>query len=461
VALGGYFFTAALSALIGVTTTVWQVALLRIGAWVSRGLRVPAKTVIAWVLIPLETGEVRRHLRTFSTMTARLLALADWLESLQVTVVAMESTGIFWRPVFNLLEEGRTIILVNAQHMKAVPGRKTDIKDSEWIADLLRHGLLRASFLPPAPIREWRDLTRYRKTLIQERSQQINRLQKVLETANVKLAAVVSDVPGQSGRAMLEALVRGTTDAEVLADLALGRLRKKLPELREALEGRVQSHHRLLLKRILAHIHFLEETLEQLQAEIEERLAPLKEAKELLMSIPAHMKDHYRSARYHRLARRLGKNKAAMVLSPPPPHTAPTSGYAPPEVGSGWKAGRFSGRDFTLQSDGTLRCPANQEPGAHEQSREADGSLRVVYGASIHSCRSCSLREQCQWNGGATRKPRQVSVLLHSLASGSAPLLWCYSRRREHQRACMQLVRHQRIEVGLRLLPPCSLALHT
>jgi transposase len=346
------------------------------------GLDIHKKSVVACVLITLETGEVQRHVRTFSTMTAGLLALADWLDSLQVPVVAMESTGVYWRPVFNLLEEGRTIILVNAQHMKAVPGRKTDIKDSEWIADLLRHGLLKASFIPPAPIRELRDLTRYRKTLIQERSQEINRLQKVLETANVKLAAVVSDVLGKSGQAMLDALVKGTTDAEVLAELALGRLRKKLPELREALDGRVQSHHRLLLKHILAHIHFLETTLEQLQAEIEERLHPFEEAMELLMSIPgigaqaatailaeigedmsrfpsdkhlaswagvcpgnkqsggkrlsgkitkgntmlrailaeiawvlAHMKGNYLSARYHRLARRLGKNKAAMALA--------------------------------------------------------------------------------------------------------------------------------------------------
>jgi transposase len=346
------------------------------------GLDIHKKTVVACVLITPETGEVQRHLRIFSTMTAGLLALADWLDGLQISVVAMESTGIYWRPVFNLLEEGRTIILVNAQHMKAVPGRKTDIKDSEWIADLLRHGLLRASFIPPAPIRELRDLTRYRKTLIQERTQEINRLQKVLETANVKLAAVVSDVLGKSGQAMLDALVRGTTDAEVLADLALGRLRKKLPELREALDGRVQSHHRLLLKHILAHIHFIETTLEQLQVEIEERLNPFEEAMELLMSIPgiqasaatailaeigedmtrfpsdkhlaswagvcpgnkqsggkrlsgkitkgntmlrailaevawvlSHMKDNYLSARYHLLARRLGKNKAAMALA--------------------------------------------------------------------------------------------------------------------------------------------------
>jgi transposase len=186
----------------------------------------------------------------------------------------MESTGGYWRPVCNLLEEGRTIILVNAPHMKAVPSRKTDRKDSEWIADFLRHGLLEASVIPPAPLREWRDLTRYRKTLIQERSREINGWQKVLETANVKLASVVSDVLGKSGQAMLDALVRGTTDAEVRADLALGRLRKKLPELREALDGRVQTPHRLLLKHILAHIHFLETTLEQLQVEIEERLNP-------------------------------------------------------------------------------------------------------------------------------------------------------------------------------------------
>lgn len=138
------------------------------------GLHVHKKTVVACLLITLETGEVQRHIRTFSTMTVGLLALSDWLESMSVTVIALESTGIYWRPVFNLLEEGRTIILVNAQHMKAVPGRKTDIKDSEWLADLLRHGLLQASFIPPAPIRELRDLTRYRKTLVQERAQEVN-----------------------------------------------------------------------------------------------------------------------------------------------------------------------------------------------------------------------------------------------------------------------------------------------
>jgi transposase len=195
------------------------------------GLDVHKKTVVACVLITETSGEVQRHVRTFSTMTAGLLALADWFESMSITVVAMESTGVYWRPIFHLIEEGRSIILVNAQHMKAVPGRKTDVKDAEWLADLLRHGLLQASFIPPAPIRELRDLTRYRKTLVQERAQEVNRIQKVLEMANVKLSSVATDVLGKSGRDMLQAIVEGTTDAQVLADLARGLLRKKLPHL--------------------------------------------------------------------------------------------------------------------------------------------------------------------------------------------------------------------------------------
>lgn len=183
------------------------------------------------------------------------------------------------------LEEGRNILLVNPQHIKAVPGRKTDVKDSEWLADLHRHGLLKASFIPPKPIRELRELTRYRKTLVQERAQEVNRLQKVLEGANVKLAAVATDVLGKSGRQMLEALSGGEVDAQALSELARGRLRAKLPQLRQALEGRVEPHHRFLLERILAHIDFLEASLQQVQQEIEQRLAPFEEAIALLESI--------------------------------------------------------------------------------------------------------------------------------------------------------------------------------
>src|SRR5512135_2945032 len=172
--------------------------------------------------------------------------------------------GVFWWPVFNLLEGRCEVILVNAQHMKAVPGHKTDIQDAQWIADLLRHGLLKASFIPPKPIRDLRDLVRYRKTLVQERAQEVNRLQKVLETANIKLSSVTSDVLGKSGRDMLQALLAGVSDAATLAELARGRLRAKLPQLREALEGRVDATHRLLLRHLLDHISFLEGELEKL-----------------------------------------------------------------------------------------------------------------------------------------------------------------------------------------------------
>lgn len=250
------------------------------------GLDVHKKTVVACVLITPPDGPVQRTIRTFSTMTTGLLALEDWLRSQEIAVIALESTGVFWRPVYNLLEEGRTMLLVNPQHMKAVPGRKTDVRDSEWLADLLRHGLLKASFIPPKPIRELRELTRYRKTLIQERTQEVNRLQKLLEGANIKLAAVASDVLGKSGRDMLEALIGGEQRPEVLAELARGVLRKKIPLLRQALEGRVQPHHVFLLTRLLAHIDFLEESLAEVQREIGQRLEPLAEAMTLVQGIP-------------------------------------------------------------------------------------------------------------------------------------------------------------------------------
>jgi len=232
------------------------------------------------------TGQVHKQVRTFATTTAGLLALADWLASHEVTHVAIESTGVYWRPVFNILEASCTVILVNAQHIKAVPGRKTDVRDSEWLAELLRHGLLRASFIPPQPIRDLRDLVRYRKTLVYERSQEVNRLHKLLETANVKLTSVVSDVMGKSGRAMLDALLEGQSDPEALAELARGSLRGKLPQLREALEGRVDAHHRVLLHHLLEHIAFLETSLHELTGEIEQRLSSYEKAIERIVQIP-------------------------------------------------------------------------------------------------------------------------------------------------------------------------------
>ena len=251
------------------------------------GLDVHKKSVVACVLSGAERGRVQREVRTFGTMTRDLEALSVWLRERQVEQVALESTGVFWWPVFTILEEAAlSVILVNPQHIKQVPGRKTDVKDSEWLADLLRHGLVRASFIPPAEIRELRELTRYRKTLVQERSQEINRRQKVLESANIKLAAVASDVLGVSGQRMLEALANGEENPEVLAELALGKLRDKLAALRLALEGRVKPHHRLLIRAILEHVDYLEQSMARLDTEVQQRLAPFARQQELLQSLP-------------------------------------------------------------------------------------------------------------------------------------------------------------------------------
>ncbi len=238
------------------------------------GLDVHKQTVVACVLHTAASGKVSKQTRTFATTTTSLRELVNWLLGLSVTHVAMESTGVFWRPVFNLLEGQCEVILVNAQHMKAVPGRKTDVKDSQWLADLLRHGLLSPSFIPPKPIRDLRDLARFRATLVQQRSAAINRVQKVLETANIKLASVASDVLGKSGQAMIEALIAGISDAEALAGLARGRLRAKLPALREALEGRVEATHRHLLRQLLDQISFLDGQIEQVEAELEGLVRP-------------------------------------------------------------------------------------------------------------------------------------------------------------------------------------------
>src|SRR5215468_12079904 len=196
------------------------------------GIDVHKKTVVVCVLLTQADGTVQKQTRTFATMTADLLALDEWLRCLQVEHLALESTGVYWHPIWTILEEGRHILLANPQHLKAVPGRKTDVKDAEWLADLHRHGLLQASFIPPKPVRALRELTRYRKTLVQERAQEVNRLHKVLESANLKRAVVATDVLGTSGRDMLAAIWAGEADPAVLAELARGRLRAKLPQVR-------------------------------------------------------------------------------------------------------------------------------------------------------------------------------------------------------------------------------------
>ena len=250
------------------------------------GLDVHMKTVVACLLMRGPGGQPNKETRTFSTMTADLLAMADWLEHTGCTHVAMESTGSYWKPVYNLLEDRFQLLLVNAQHLKAVPGRKTDVKDAEWIAQLLRHGLVRGSFVPSRPKRELRELIRYRTSLIRERSAETNRIQKTLEGANIKLAAVAADVVGVSGRAMLEAMITGVDDPRVLASLAHGRMQKKSTALEAALEGRMSGHQRFLLAEQLRHIDDLDATIARLSAEIEERERPFAETAARLKTIP-------------------------------------------------------------------------------------------------------------------------------------------------------------------------------
>jgi transposase len=250
------------------------------------GLDIHKKTVVACLITSTQGPEPVKDIRTFRTMTADLLALADWLQEAGCTHVAMESTGVYWRPVYNLLEGQCELLVVNAQHIKAVPGRKTDVKDAAWIAELLRHGLLRGSFIPSKPQRQLRELTRYRSTLVQDRARTLNRLQAVLEDANLKLASVVTDIYGVSARAMLAALLAGERDVEVLADLARGRLRTKRAQLKEALEGRVTAHHSFLLTEHLSTLEYLDEAIARVSGEIAQRLTADQEAIALLDTIP-------------------------------------------------------------------------------------------------------------------------------------------------------------------------------
>ncbi len=246
------------------------------------GLDVHKRTVVACVMTPEE-----QQVRTFATMTDDLLQLGDWLVEQGVTHVAMESTGVYWKPVYNLLEGlGLTLLVVNAQSIKAVPGRKTDVKDAEWIADLLRHGLLRGSYIPDRPQRELRELVRYRRTLMQQRSQLINRIQKLLEGANIKLSAVASDIVGVSGRAMLEAMAAGHWDPAALASLAKGRLRNKRPALEQAVRGLMGPHQRVLLQSQLRLLEALEGEIAALDEEVRTRMRPFEASLKRLDTIP-------------------------------------------------------------------------------------------------------------------------------------------------------------------------------
>ncbi|GHO71826.1 IS110 family transposase [Ktedonobacter sp. SOSP1-52] len=250
------------------------------------GLDVHKRTVVVCASILDSLGQRHKERQTFGTMMPDLLRLRQWLNDLEVTHVAMESTANYWKPIFNVLESHLEVLVVNAQHLKAVPGRKTDLKDAEWIADLLQHGLLNPSFIPPAPQREVRELTRYRMSLTEERTRLINRLQQTLEEANIKLASVASDVMGRSARDMLTALLAGEADATVLAELARGRMRAKRDLLAQALHVQLKPHHCFLIGEQLADIDTLDEGIERMNTEIAERLRPYEHQIQRLSTIP-------------------------------------------------------------------------------------------------------------------------------------------------------------------------------
>ena len=329
------------------------------------GLDVHKKTVVAAVIGKDAQGQWITEKRTFGTMTRELLALSDWLMQQGVSHVAMESTGEYWKPVFNILENNFEVWVVNAQHISRVPGRKTDQSDAEWIAELMQYGLLRASFIPPAGQRELRDLTRHRANFVRERVNLVNRVQKVLETANIKLASVATDLMGVSGRAMLAALIEGQATPAQMAELAQGRLRDKREQLVQALDGRVQTHHRFILTELLCEIDHVEEVIARFDAEVEEYCRPFEWAVQLIDSIPGVGRETAEG-----IVAEIGTD---MERFPTAGHLAAWAGVAPGNNESGGK--RRSGRK--RQGNQSLGVLLNQA--AQAATRTKDCYLAAQY----------------------------------------------------------------------------------
>ncbi|MFN2514934.1 MAG: IS110 family transposase [Pyrinomonadaceae bacterium] len=334
------------------------------------GLDVHKKVIVACLLLLEPDGELRQEIRKFGTMTKDLLELLDWLQQAGCTHVAMESTGVYWKPIYNLLEGHLEVVVVNAQHLKGVPGRKTDVLDAEWLAECFQLGLLKASFIPPAPVRELRDLTRYRTSLIRERGRTANRLQKVLEDANIKLASVVTDIQGASAWAMLQAIVAGKSDPEALANLAKGLLRKKREQLVAALSGMVKPHHRFLIAEHLSQIEYLEEAIQRIGTEVEERLRPFEEDVKLLDSIPG-----------------IGRQTAEVLLA---------------EIG--WDMSRFPS-DKNLASWAGM-CPGNNESAGKRRNGKTRKGSRWLRHALIEAA-----------HGAARTKNKYLKTQYHRVAA--------------------------------------------
>jgi len=329
------------------------------------GLDVHKRIITACIRLMLENGSVQQETRTFGTMTRDLLELADWLAAAGVTHVALESTGSYWKPVYNILEGRFKLVLVNARHIKHVPGRKTDVKDCQWLAQLLQAGLLQGSFIPERPQRELRDLTRHRSQLVAEKNRAANRIQKILEDANIKLASVASDILGASGRDMLRALIRGETDAEKIADLARRQMRSKIPQLRPALEGKVTEHHRFMLAELLNHLEYLESRIEEFSRRIEEVSRPFAPAITRVATLPGF---DQRSAQ--NVVAEIG---ADMEVFPSAQHLASWAGVCPGNNESAGK--RKSGK--TTKGNRWLRSALSQS--AWSAARKKDSYFQAQY----------------------------------------------------------------------------------
>ena len=323
------------------------------------GLDVHKASVVACVMITAPDGAVQKEIRTYGTMTRDLLELGDWLKSHQVSHVAMESTGSYWKPVYNLLEGQRELLVVNAQHIKAVPGRKTDIKDAEWIAQLLRHGLLRGSFIPPKPQRELRELVRHRANLVGRRAQTVNELQRTLESTNIKLGNVVSDITGVSATEMLIAILGGQTDVATLAKMARGKLREKEEKLQAALQGKVQEHHRLMLSQLMADIAGYEEQIAEVGALIAQRLQSQQELLDRLDEMPGI------------------NQRVAQVIAA--------------EVGTDVK--RFPTAQHLISWAGI--CPGNNESAGKRHSRHIKPGNRSLRAAIVEAANAAGRKKDC------------------------------------------------------------------